>query len=100
MKTYKIYNLCNKEEYLLYKKNNPEIDVDRFEYFIGRFLYFYSNDLCYAHRLDGPAFEYKENNLKKFLINREYISEEDYWKLPDVLAFKYLKDHPELEAFI
>lgn len=95
----KIYNMCNKEEYALYRIDNPHIDIEAFEYF-SRFLYYYADYACYAYRLDGPAFEYKKSGIKKFLINREFILEEDYWKHPDVIKYNYLKEHPELEAFI
>lgn len=28
------------------------------------------------------------------------VLEREYWEHPDVKAFKYLKEHPELEAFV
>lgn len=51
------------------------------------------------HRLDGPAIEYSDGG-KSYYINDIAYEEENYWKHPDVLAFKYLKEHPELEAFV
>lgn len=50
------------------------------------------------HRSDGPAIEYA-NGSKSYYINGISYEEEDYWKLPDVKEFLYLKEHPELQAF-
>lgn len=49
------------------------------------------------HHLDGQAIEYGDN--KGYRINGQPYSEEEYWKHPAVLAYKYLKEHPELQAF-
>lgn len=51
------------------------------------------------HRLDGPAYE-EANSYKRYYINDVSYEEEEYWNHPDVLAFKYLKKHPELKAFV
>lgn len=50
------------------------------------------------HRLDGPAYEYGFS--KTYYINGVYYDEKEYWKHPEVLKFKYLQEHPDLEAFV
>lgn len=90
---------------------------------------YYKHGICYTHNENGPAYIYKDNainvinyhivyrqhdklhrldgpaiilfyNTKEFFIEDIEFSEEEYWRHPDVLAFKYLKEHPELEAFV
>lgn len=51
------------------------------------------------HRLDGPVIEYA-NGAKYYCVGNVSYNEKDYWNHPNVLAFKYLKEHPELEAFV
>lgn len=97
----KFYNLCDEEENKLFKMNiSYASSIRKYDDMCNEFLYFYVDSDCIAARLDGPAFQYKDSLVKKFLINHEYISEEDYWNHPDVIAYKYLKEHPELDAFI
>lgn len=52
-----------------------------------------------AHRLDGPACETLDG-IKYYLIQDYFYSEKDYWNHPDVIAYAYVKEHPELEAFV
>ena len=51
------------------------------------------------HRLDGPAVEYPDGG-KFYYIDEIVYRESDYWNHPDVLAYRYLKEHPELEGFV
>lgn len=51
------------------------------------------------HRLDGPAVEGLPYE-RSYHINGICYAEKDYWNHPEVLKFKYLKEHPELEAFV
>lgn len=97
----KFYNICNKEEYELFKINTSyTYDVRNYDDMCNEFLYYYVDIGCIAARLDGPAFQYKDGLVKRFLINHDYLSEEDYWKHPDVIAYRYLQEHPELEGFV
>jgi len=50
------------------------------------------------HRLDGPASLHL--NEEGYWINGFCIAPTKYWEHPDVKAFKYLKEHPELESFL
>lgn len=56
--------------------------------------YYYHNDLL--HRLDGPA----DNYYNLYYIFGTNYSEIAYWNHPEVLKYKYLQEHPELQAFI
>lgn len=56
--------------------------------------YYYEGQL---HRLDGPAVEDQLGVV--FYIEDTRLSEEDYWKHPKVIQYKYLKEHPELKPF-
>lgn len=49
------------------------------------------------HKIDGPASNDTPNN---YAIDNIYYHEKEYWNHPEVIAFKYLKEHPELQAFI
>lgn len=61
--------------------------------------YEYVNHGTY-HRLDGPAI-YKHNSRQSsYYIMDHYYSEEEYWQLPEVKQYAYLKEHPELEGFV
>lgn len=52
------------------------------------------------HRLDGPAV-YRYNTRQSFYyVMDTYYSEKEYWQLPEVKQYEYLKQHPELEGFI
>lgn len=97
----RFYNLCDEKENELFRVNNPHaFGVRDHDDMCNEFLYYYVDDSCVAARLDGPAFQYKDNSTKRFLINYGYVSEYDYWKHPDVIAYRYLQEHPELEGFI
>lgn len=96
----KIYNLCNEEEYKLFNIDNPDVGIGGFEYLQKKFLYCYSDCSGYFYRLDGPAYELKEDGKQVFYTKYGLVSEEQYWKDPDVIKYKYLKEHPELKAFI
>lgn len=50
------------------------------------------------HNEGKPAIEYA-NGAKYYCVGNVSYNEKDYWNHPNVLAFKYLKEHPELEAF-
>lgn len=61
------------------------------------------------HRLDGPAYIYVPEGYAEYWIDGKLIafststdiySPEKYWNHPDVVAYKYLKEHPELQGFI
>lgn len=58
--------------------------------------YWLQNNLY--HRLDGPAIVLTYGEY--YHINGIKYSEKNYWKHPEVLKFKYLQEHPELEAFV
>lgn len=51
------------------------------------------------HRLDGPAIEFKDGRKKYYIDNSSY-DEEVYWNHSDVKKYMYLKEHPELKAFV
>lgn len=51
------------------------------------------------HRLDGPG-SIDGGGFKIYYINGVYYDEKEYWKHPDVLAYQYIKTHPELAHFI
>ena len=42
------------------------------------------------HRIDGPVAEYTNGNKFWYLNDKEY-SEEEYWKHPEVVAFRKLR---------
>lgn len=77
-------------------------DKEAFEFtFMSKYYkYFYYTKYKMFHRLDGPALQKIGYGGPNYYIDGEFFSEEDYWKHPDVLAFKFLKTHPELEAFV
>lgn len=79
-----------KGTYILHNEGEPAYET------INAYKSWYQNDLL--HRLDGPAVEHG-NDRQDYYINNFYYKEKDYWKHPDVLAFKYLQEHPELRAF-
>ena len=90
----KSYNLCVKEDYLClnYKNNNNF-------YYVNAYSSYYVNIDGRLHRLDGPAVEYK-NGRKYYYIDHIPYWEDAYWEHPQVIQYKYLKEHPELEGFI
>lgn len=51
------------------------------------------------HRLDGPALSYA-SGIVYYFIDNELFNKKDYWKHPEVIKYQYLKEHPELEAFV
>lgn len=94
------YNLCDPKEFDLLNNNN--VNKKRFlnplKYYQKYYEYYYVNADGIISRLDGPALKYT-NGFLMFVVQGSKIEEEDYCKHPDVLAFKYLKEHPELESF-
>lgn len=58
--------------------------------------FWYQHGKC--HRLDGPAREYPNGNKYHYYINDVFYNEEEYWI--KIKEDSYLKDHPELEAFV
>lgn len=67
-----------------------------FEYKTGDKCWYQHDKL---HRLDGPAVE-EANGNKFYCINGVTYIEECYWNLFQVKKYIFLKEHPELEAFI
>lgn len=51
------------------------------------------------HRLDGPG-SVDPGGFQFYWINGERFEENEYWNHPDVLAYQYIKTHPELAHFI
>lgn len=111
----KLYNLCMREDYdefiNKYPDSTDDFRVDEFTSYCETFYYFYvrgfnisNRDVLY--RLDGPTYKVKEEKLFlneeqiSFMINGIGVEGEEYWKHPDVIAYMYLKDHPELEGFV
>lgn len=83
------YSWYIKDTYILHNEGEPAIEHkngNKYWLQYGKF-----------HHLDGQAIGYGDN--KGYRINGQPYSEEEYWKHPAVLAYKYLKEHPELQAF-
>lgn len=109
----KIYNLCEREDYINFRSNFPDgqgfVFESSFEYFDSDFECFYvvgiNNKKECIYRLDGPTLEYKQesSSIKHppvYVIEGHAVSSNEYWNHPDVKAYAYLKAHPELEAFV
>lgn len=80
-----------KDTNIIHNEGEPAVEYQ------GGTKYWYQHHK--KHRLDGPAIEWA-NNIKEYCIYNFPYEEEYYWKHPDVLAYQYLKEHPELEGFI
>lgn len=61
--------------------------------------YEYVNHGTY-HRLDGPAVYWYNSRKYSYYVMNAHYSEEEYWQLPEVKQYAYLKEHPELEGFV
>lgn len=103
----KIYNICNKSDYdFCRKKTKKPIGYGNFfsllyDYFKDNYKCYFINEEERLHNLNGPAVKRRLTKEVYYYINGNQIySEEDYWKHPDVIAYQYLKEHPELESFI
>lgn len=96
----KVYNLCDPKEYdLVVNDFNNKYFFSSFSYYQKYYEYYYANIDGFIHRLDGPAYKCI-NGPFLFFVHGKILEEEAYWNHPDVIAFKYLKEHPELEAFV
>lgn len=58
------------------------------------------------HRLDGPAVSHRYKSNPKIILKSNYyidgvfFHKEEYWNHPEVIRYKYLNEHPELEGFV
>lgn len=52
------------------------------------------------HRLDGSAVYWHASRKYSYYVMDAHYSEKEYWQLPEVKQYAYLKEHPELEGFI
>lgn len=99
----KIYNLCDDNEYILYKNlrspTHPGVGWRARADFKIMYQHFFVNEKGFHHRLDGSSIKYY-NHIEQYFINNFLYSKDHYWNHPDVIAYKYLKEHPELEAFV
>lgn len=95
------YRWYIKGTYFLHNEGEPAV-----EYKNGNKFWYQHHKF---HRLDGPAMEYRlfdrDGSLihtggTLYYINSDSYEEEDYWKHPEVKRYMYLKEHPELEAFV
>lgn len=50
------------------------------------------------HRLDGPAIEYANGYEEYYINNKRFLKEEDYWKHPEVIAYKERQNNMEYET--
>lgn len=97
----KIYNLCDDNDswQLIkdgYNRHSSPTECRK------RFKYFYvilKDDCLLHHKLDGPALYHTQAGVS-YYINGYWIGKNTYWNHPDVLAYKYLQEHPELKGFL
>lgn len=105
------YNLCDKKEYMSFITErccgSCNVLPGDYDYYIDNFDFYHvamwvDKNFYYIinHRLDGPTTLTKNKYVHDFWIYGEPFSEEEYWKHPDVVRYQYLKEHPELEAFV
>lgn len=85
------YRWCIKNTHCLHNEGEPAIEYK------NRSKFWHQHGKL--HRLDGPAAEYADGSKCYYVDNILYLKK-DYCIHPDVLSFKYLKDHPELKAFV
>lgn len=83
----KIHNLCD--------SNSDFYDEDTHSVY----EYFYVDDYHCLHRLDGPVFKKLDTGFIGYYIDGIDFNEKDYYNHPEVLKYKYLQQHPEMEAF-
>lgn len=101
----KIYNLCDQKDFIEFKRKFPNYYVSTS--FDVHFEYYYLigiDDMGMPiYRLDGPTCKRRLDGEILFVININngvLFSEKEYWEHPDVKAYAYLKEHPELEGFV
>lgn len=105
----KIYNLCEEKNYADYKLAILEYNSSYNSYYMGfshsyytsAFYCFYISFLDKIHRIGGPALKFKNRSLlSEYYIDGNKLSKKAYYKHPEMLKYKFLKTHPELQGFI
>lgn len=94
-----LYNLCHKDDYYLFNQIASKRRDYAFRFYRDSFKYYYINLEGDDHCLNGPSAETIEGKIY-FYINGLCFPETSYWDHPDVIAYQYIKDHPEMAAFV
>lgn len=100
----KIYNLCSPIEHSLAKKEIGKtyypFEIYDLEYYMTLYFNYFVNQEGRPHRLDGPAAHDFSSKEGSYFIDGASFSKKEYDNHSDVINYRYLKQHPELKAFV
>lgn len=96
----KVYNICDEKDHRFLKSTLKGLRIPDIKYLFETYYFAYVNINFMNHYLDGPSRIHKRDKKLIFYINGIYFDESKYWNHPDVIAYQYLKTHPELKAFV
>lgn len=100
------YNLCDKHDYDEAKAYYNDPSFTSYVDFISDYYYFYlvkDGKWGLLHNLNGPAIAYKNKTVEKpaeYYIYGEFLSEVEFNNHEKVKQYRYLKEHPEMKAFV